>query len=534
MAVRWHLIWALAVGATAAAMAWAGLLEPGPALAALALIEGAALAGAVLSEAGVDPARLAAIFIWGAAGAVACLLTGGPAGPLAPWCLAPLAAAAAFGRPRLLAAGAATGVAAAAVAAMAAVLLPQPAPPPVASAWLSILALGVTTLGLAAGLVALQGKVRGEVARTRASEAGLRDLVDHQPQLLMAIDHAGLIVEAFGEAGPGLQVGDALGRRLGDLAAEDVRLGVEAALERAVVGGGADISFVPAHDPQGWVTLSLRRMADRRINATLRDSRVQRTREVDLEQARASAEQQNAGKSRFLANMSHELRTPLNAIMGFSDIMRQRLFGPISDRYAEYAELIHESGSHLLELINDVLDMSKIEAERFELAREDFDARDAITAVLRLMRGQADRAGIQLRGVLPAGALEADADRRAIKQIAMNLLSNALKFTPKGGSVTLTVQAVGPVLELVVTDTGVGISSADLARLGKPYEQAGDANQRQAGSGLGLSLVRAFAKLHGGDMTVESVLGEGTTVTVRMPVLLPLATPRGIDLSAEG
>ena len=256
--------------------------------------------------------------------------------------------------------------------------------------------------------------------------------------------------------------------------------------------------------------------------ASLRDSRVQRARETDLERARASAEQQNAGKSRFLANMSHELRTPLNAIMGFSDIMRQRLFGPMSDRYAEYAELIHESGSHLLELINDVLDMSKIEAERFELAREDFDARDAITAVLRLMRGQADRAGIQLRGVLPPGALEADADRRALKQIALNLLSNALKFTPKGGSVTLTVQACGPILEMVVADTGVGISSADLARLGKPYEQAGDANQRQAGSGLGLSLVRAFAKLHGGDMTIESVVGEGTTVTVRMPVLIPL------------
>src|SRR4029079_9465502 len=129
-----------------------------------------------------------------------------------------------------------------------------------------------------------------------------------------------------------------------------------------------------------------------------------------LEAAREQAVQQNAGKSRFLANMSHELRTPLNAIMGFSDIMRQRLCGPMADRYAEYADLIHESGSHLLELINDVLDMSKIEAERFELAREDFEAREAIAGVLRLMRGQADRAGISLRGHLASEALEADAD----------------------------------------------------------------------------------------------------------------------------
>jgi cell cycle sensor histidine kinase DivJ len=192
----------------------------------------------------------------------------------------------------------------------------------------------------------------------------------------------------------------------------------------------------------------------------------------------------------------------------------------MSDRYAEYADLIHESGAHLLELINDVLDMSKIEAERFELAREDFDARDAIAAVLRLMRGQADRQGVSLRGELSSESLEAEADRRAIKQIAFNLISNALKFTPRGGSVTVSAHPVGEVLEIVVADTGVGISPEDLARLGRPYEQAGDAEHRQAGAGLGLSLVRAFARLHGGDMTMASVVGEGTTVTVRMPVLL--------------
>jgi cell cycle sensor histidine kinase DivJ len=218
--------------------------------------------------------------------------------------------------------------------------------------------------------------------------------------------------------------------------------------------------------------------------------------------------------------MSHELRTPLNAIMVFSDIMRQKLFGPLSERYAEYADLIHESGAHLLELINDVLDMSKIEAERFELAREDFDARDAIAAVLRLMRGQADRQGVSLRGDLAPEPLEAEADRRAIKQIAFNLISNALKFTPRGGSVTVSAHPVGGVLQIVVADTGVGISPEDLVRIGKPYEQAGDADQRAAGSGLGLSLVRAFARLHGGEMVMQSKLGEGTTVTVRMPVLI--------------
>src|SRR5207253_4510321 len=132
---------------------------------------------------------------------------------------------------------------------------------------------------------------------------------------------------------------------------------------------------------------------------------------------------------------------------------------------------IHESEAHLLELINDVLDISKIEAERFELSRDLFDPRDAVSAVLRLMRGQADRAGVSLRAVLPSEPMEADADRRAVKQIALNLISNALKFTPKGGAVNVAVQGSGDVLEIVVADTGVGIAPDDLARLGRPFEQ---------------------------------------------------------------
>ena len=207
------------------------------------------------------------------------------------------------------------------------------------------------------------------------------------------------------------------------------RAEVEAALAKASTDGWAEVVFVPAHDPQGWCVLTVRSLGGRRLVAALRDARAQRRRETELDEARVVAEQQNAGKSRFLANMSHELRTPLNAIMGFSDIMRQRLFGPMSDRYAEYADLIHDAGSHLLDLINDVLDMSKIEAERFELAREDFDARDAVAAVLRLMRGQADRAGITLRGDLSSEPMEAEADRRAVKQIAFNLISNALEIS---------------------------------------------------------------------------------------------------------
>ena len=163
--------------------------------------------------------------------------------------------------------------------------------------------------------------------------------------------------------------------------------------------------------------------------------------------------------------------------------------------------------------------MSKIEAERFQLSLEAFDAREAVSAALRLLRVQADGAGVNLRGVLPQAAVEVDADRRAIKQIVLNLVSNALKFTPKGGSVTVTAHGYDGVFELVVSDTGVGIAREDLERLGRPYEQAGDSSQRQRGTGLGLSLVRSFAELHGGEMILESTVGEGTSVTVRLPVL---------------
>jgi two-component sensor histidine kinase len=224
--------------------------------------------------------------------------------------------------------------------------------------------------------------------------------------------------------------------------------------------------------------------------------------------------------------MSHELRTPLNAIMGFSDMMRAKMFGELPPKYAEYAELIHESGGHLLDLINDVLDMSKIEAQRYTLSREVFDVRDALNASLRLMRLQADEAGVKLRAVLPPEPLMIDADKRAVKQIALNLLSNALKFTPRDGTVILSAHAAAGLLEIVVADTGTGIAADDLKRLGQPFEQAGGSEDRARGTGLGLSLVDAFAKLHGGTLTLESRLGEGTAATVRMPVLAAAAAER--------
>lgn len=226
-------------------------------------------------------------------------------------------------------------------------------------------------------------------------------------------------------------------------------------------------------------------------------------------------------KGEFLASVSHELRTPLNAIIGFSDVMKQRLFGPLPARYAEYGDLIHESGAHLLELIGDVLDMSKIEADRYELTPEEFDARDVVKICAKMLRLKAEESGLALyceTGDLP---LQVEADRKAVRQILLNLLSNAVKFTPAGGAVVVMARAQGPDLVLAVGDSGVGISADELETIGRPYAQSSSGKTTsERGTGLGLTLVRALAELHGGAMSVQSAPGEGTTVTVRLPVMV--------------
>jgi cell cycle sensor histidine kinase DivJ len=169
--------------------------------------------------------------------------------------------------------------------------------------------------------------------------------------------------------------------------------------------------------------------------------------------------------------------------------------------------------------------VSKIEAERYELALERFYARDVISAAIALVRLQATEKGVALSGMMPGGPLIIHADRRALKQITLNLLSNAIKFTQGGGSVTVTLEAQDGLLELIVADTGVGIAAEDLRRLGRPFEQAGGTDQRSQGTGLGLSLVRALAELHGGRMTIDSTLGEGAAVTLRLPVLATVPAP---------
>ncbi len=235
--------------------------------------------------------------------------------------------------------------------------------------------------------------------------------------------------------------------------------------------------------------------------------------------ARDSAERANRLKSTFLATMSHELRTPLNAIIGFSELMQDQIYGPLGDmRYSEYSGLIQGAGHHLLSLINDVLDMSKIEAGKFELHREHFDIREIVRDCIDLMRERASHEGVILTGDVPAIPLTLDADRRAMKQILLNLLSNAIKFTPAGGRVVAHAKLSGDTLVLSVEDTGIGIPQEQVNHLGNPFVQLrNSAGASHEGTGLGLALVRALAETHDGCLSIESVVGEGTTVSVTIP-----------------
>jgi cell cycle sensor histidine kinase DivJ len=473
------------------------------------------------------------IAVWALGGGLAAGLTGGLAGPFGALCAAPLAVGAAIDRRRSISGGAALALAVAAVDLWVSLTDLVPGPPAAMAPWLSILAVAGTASGLGAG-ISLNLRRRGE--RLRASEAArerVERLLAEQPHLIVTVDPAGRVASAFGAAPPGLSVELLAEQGLVAAAHHPDRTAVQTALYRAATHGSAEVGFTPRAAMDSYVGLELRRAEDGRLVGTLRDASIQHARELSLEADRAEAENLNAGKSRFLANMSHELRTPLNAVLGFSDIMRQKLFGPLPERYAEYAQLIHESGGHLLDLINDVLDMSKIEAERYELALEVFDAREPVSAALRLVRLQAHEGEIALRGLLPPEPVMVEADRRALKQITLNLLSNALKFTPSGGSVTVTLLADGKMLELGVADTGVGVAPEDLKRLGRPFEQAGGADQRARGTGLGLSLVRAFAELHDGKMNIESALGEGTAVSIRLPVVLDTRANGGRGAGAQ-
>jgi len=256
------------------------------------------------------------------------------------------------------------------------------------------------------------------------------------------------------------------------------------------------------------------------VVAVMRDVTDRKNQEQALDLARTAAEQADASKTRFLATMSHELRTPLNAIIGFSEmIVQEDALMLDAVRRKEYAQLINDSGQHLLSVVNGILDMSKMESGNFEISPEPFAPRAALINCCNLLALKARENGIDLVTRAPEDLPFMTGDPRAFKQIVLNLVSNAIKFTERGGKVTVSAGVEGSRLVLRVTDTGVGIAADDLKRVGDPFFQAGKTYQRRhEGTGLGLSIVKSLVGLHAGEITVQSKIDEGTTVAVALPL----------------
>ena len=283
-----------------------------------------------------------------------------------------------------------------------------------------------------------------------------------------------------------------------------------------------------------WVEMRCRpletvfsKSSEAEVVAVMRDVTERKNQEHALDLARSAAEQADASKTRFLATMSHELRTPLNAIIGFSEmIMQEDALMLDAARRKEYAQLINDSGQHLLSVVNGILDISKMESGNFELMPEPFAPREALINCCNLLALKARESGIDLVTRAAEDLPIMIGDPRAFKQIVLNLVSNAVKFTERGGTVTVSAIIEGARLVVRIADTGVGIAADDLKRIGNPFFQAGKTYQRRhEGTGLGLSIVKSLVAMHGGDMTVQSKVDEGTTVTVALPLTPQIAQP---------
>ena len=258
--------------------------------------------------------------------------------------------------------------------------------------------------------------------------------------------------------------------------------------------------------------------------------------EAQLIEAKNSAEAASRAKSEFLANMSHELRTPLNAIIGFSEILRQESLGPLGHTsYRDSVRDVHESGVHLLKIINDILDLSKIEVGRLTLDEVPIDVRDTIESCLRIVRERASNAGLDLIADFAPDLPTLNADERMVKQVLLNLLSNAIKVTPKGSVRVIAGTTKDDGVTISVIDTGIGIAQHDIEKAMLPFVQIDSSLQRKyAGTGLGLPLARSMTEHHGGSFSIESKVGEGTSITVRFPPERSLRTPAEQALRAAG
>ncbi len=422
-------------------------------------------------------------------------------------------------------------------------LLMQLEPLPADTAWrrtavgFAIL-FGIVTLG---AIAAVWGTYR-QLKRRIATESLLRGLMDNPPLVMTLQDPQGrylMVNRHFAQQFRRTEE-DLIGRlaneifppelaaRLTQQVEETVRAGKPQTYDMripSIKGAMRDYMLVrfPIYDQDGRLlavgSIATEITERKRLEAALREQAEVRERLAEnYARQREVAETANRAKSEFLAHMSHELRTPLNAIIGFADMIAGRMLGPQSAKYFEYAEDISGSAHHLLGVINDILDVSKIESGRFELEVRQHEPQDLVDDSLRLMRGRAREAKLQLVNALPDDLPPMLVDARAVKQILINLLGNAVKFTPAGGSVTVEAKLTeDDGIALTVADTGIGIAEENLERVFEPFWQADAGIRRSEGSGLGLNICRKLIDLHGGSIGVVSVPQQGTRVTVSFP-----------------
>tara|TARA_R110002110_G_scaffold80252_2_gene209153 strand:- start:2852 stop:4726 length:1875 start_codon:yes stop_codon:yes gene_type:complete len=374
---------------------------------------------------------------------------------------------------------------------------------------------------------------RTNVKERETAEQHLREVLDAATDIIAIFSADGRLAYLNSGARAGLKLGedvDVVRHRITDFLPTSVRhMLLHDAMHQARLNGtwAGELVFRTTEGntlPCSVVLVSHRNTGGQvdRFSVIARDISRQREAEYELRVMRDRAEEANRAKSRFLATMSHELRTPLNAIIGFSELMSEEIFGPIgAPRYREYLKDIRNSATHLLGLIGDVLDVSRIEAGKIDLEPEHLDVRRVSAEMIDMVQARAQQKGLQLNLEIPEGLPPVYADNRTFRQCLLNLLSNAIKFTPAGGVISIGAEADSPQGYLVrVTDTGRGIPADQLAKVLEPFSQVEEDIERRQheGSGLGLSIVRSLMELHGGDVSIQSSNGKGTTVTLRFPV----------------
>lgn len=542
-------IGAVALGLAPAYLAWRGtpgVLEAIVLLAAALPLLSALLLSrtARLDLAHCVSATALALFICALSG-----MTGGAVSPLLLWLAVVPAEATFYGaRPYVVRASAI------AVAALLSVLALHQfgvyaAPAPWTAAMMPVL----VTLAILHSMAIAIGFLRrrdDELLEHRATDARARLLLDHVGDLVTWHDANGGVVFAneAARALTGALPVELYGRGLLDRVHVADRPLFLKALSDAVHGtAGARVCFRTLFVPQGegaqapvslWLEMQAHRIANPGLNGAavvcvMRDITARRAVEDERERGHAEALKANDVKGHFLATVSHELRTPLNAIIGFSEMLSSDVQNWLDDaKRQEYARIIHDSGHHLLDVVNTLLDISKIESGAMTLEQDAFDLGAVAQDCCALMALRAEGGGITLERVQGPDLPVVVGDRRALKQVMINLLSNAVKFTPAGGRVVLALVRDGDMVDLSVSDTGIGISAADLPKLGDPFFQAkGSYDRTHEGTGLGLSVVRGLVGLHGGKLTVESAPGTGTRVAVRLPIGGVAATSQPVKIA---